>query len=251
MKSIKPNKITHVVLVVFLTCSATSAVSGTKPDSSTASDEQMELIRGMMNETRLSNGLWWYGWMGIYGTLAGASFAVAATTEDKVIQITQNVSGVESLIGFAGVMFTPMPPAYATGKLDSMPYGTEAERQAKLRAAEEYLHETAQTQELGKSWITHVLNITVNAAGGAVIWKGYGNEIRRHNGDPLEEGLINFILGTLIGEIQIFTQPVSGIGQWKTYNDKYKTVSGESQNRVRLYAARGCENIQLGFMMEF
>ncbi len=220
--------------------------SGTDPDT-----EQAEFIHQMMNDTRMSNSLWWYGWIGIYSTLACGSFAVAATTDNEVTKITQNVSGVESVIGLAGLVLSPMPPAYATCMLDNMPSATPGERKAKRLAAEDYLRTTGENQELGRSWIAHALNITVNAAGGLVIWKGYDDEIRRAGGDPMKEGLSNFILGTLIGELQIFTQPVSGIGQWESYRNRYNSGDYRQQRSVRLYAAQINGICRIGFTLAY
>lgn len=239
------------VIIAFVStamASAQSLNSGAGADPDTA---QTELIRRMMNDTRMSNSLWWYGWMGIYSTLACGSFAAAATTDNEVTKITQNVSGVESVIGLAGLILSPMPPAYATWRLDSMPSATPDERKAKRLAAEDYLRTTGENQEIGRSWIAHALNLTVNAAGGFVIWKGYDEEIRRAGGNPGKEGLSNFIIGTLIGELQIFTQPVSGIGQWESYRDSYKTGSSRPPGTVKLFAAQVGDSSLIGFTLEY
>ena len=174
--------------------------------------------------------------MGIYTAASAGSFTAACISENDVTKITQTVSGVESVIGLAGVILSPMPPAYAVNRLDGMPSSTPEERAKKLAASEDYLRETAQTQEFGRSWITHSLNFLVNASGGLVIWKGYDEKIERAGGKPFKEGMLNFIMGFIIGEIQIFTQPTGGIGQWKSYNEKYGIRDAEVENDVALFA---------------
>ena len=213
--------------------------------------ERIQAISTMLNETRFSNSLWWYGWMGVYGASAGVSFSIAGKTDSDTVKITQTVSGIESVIGFAGVLLSPMPPAYAAGRLENMPDSTADEQSAKLAAAEGYLKETAETQEFGRSWVTHTLNFVVNASGGLAIWKGYDEEIEKDGGDPLREGLINFIVGFVVGEIQIFTQPTKGIEQWKSYRGRYGIKEGELENNVKVFAVAVDGGLAAGLTLKF
>lgn len=213
--------------------------------------ERLQVIETMLNESRFSNSLWWYGWMGAYGAASAVSFTIASKSDDDVTRITQTVSGIESVIGLAGVILTPLPPAYAYRHLDNMPYSTQEDKDKKLSAAEGYLRETAQTQEFGASWVAHTLNFVVNASGGLVIWQGYDEQIEHAGGDPLKEGLLNFIIGFAVGEIQIFTQPTGGIRQWKFYSEKYNIEDAGLENRVNMFASANGTGILAGVTLSF
>lgn len=242
--------VTAVVTMLIATGASGQTTTAVKDKNNDA--ERVELIRNMLNENRFSNSLWWYGWMGIYTATSAGSFAAAYATKNDVTRITQNVSGVESVIGLMGVIFSPMPPAYAGNRLDRMPFSTAEERAKKLAAAEGYLRETSETQEFGRSWINQGLNFAVNAAGGLIIWKGYGDRIEREGGKPLKEGLMNFIMGLAVSEIQIFTQPTGGIGQWKSYNEKYSSGDAESaENIVTVFAVPGSTGISVGLTLSY
>lgn len=188
-------------------------------------DERITFIQKEFDESAMYSNIWWYGWMGVFGASAAVSFGVGFTSDDKTVKITQVVSGVQSVIGFAGLVLSPMPSVYAGRTLRDMPGETPEERLRKLHEGERLLSETADAQAFGSSWVPHLLNFAVGAAGGLVIWKAYGNEIEDAGGNPRKEGLYNFLLSFIIGELQIFSQPVSGIKAWNSYRGMYSPDS--------------------------
>jgi len=187
--------------------------------------ERISFIQKEFDESRLYTSIWWYGWMGVYTASAGVSFGVAAASDDKTVRITQTVSGVQSVIGLAGLVFSPIPPAYAAGTFHDMPESSSDERMRKLKEGERLLKETSDVEEFGSSWVTHLLNFAVGASGALVIWKVYDDEIEDAGGDPQKEALYNFILSFGIGELQIFTQPTRGIKAWNRYRELFNPDS--------------------------
>ncbi len=183
--------------------------------------ERIDFIQQGFDDGKTRAQVWWYGWMAVYGGAAAASYTIGFTSNDRTTRITQIVSGVESTIGLAGLLLSPMVSAYAPSDLREMPSGTPDESTRKLREAERYLKEAAEGQELGRSWISHSLNLLVNAGGAMVIWKGYGDEIRHDGGSPSKEALVNFAAGFIVGEIQILTQPLKSVRDLDAYRRRY------------------------------
>jgi hypothetical protein len=184
-------------------------------------DERISFIQKEFDDSAMYSSIWWYGWMGVFGASAAVSFGVGLTSDDETVKITQVVSGVQSVIGFTGLILSPMPSVYAGGRLSRMPDGTQEEKIRKLLEGERLLSETADAQAFGSSWVPHLLNFAVGAAGGLIIWKAYGNEIEDSGGNPRKEALYNFLLSFVIGELQIFSQPTSGIKAWNSYRGMY------------------------------
>lgn len=183
--------------------------------------ERITFIQKEFDDSAMYSSIWWYGWMGVFGASAAVSFGVGLTSDDETVKITQVVSGIQSVIGFTGLILSPMPSVYAGGRLSRMPDGTQDEKIRKLLEGERLLSETADAQAFGSSWVPHLLNFAVGAAGGLIIWKAYGNEIEDAGGNPRKEALYNFLLSFIIGELQIFSQPTSGIKAWNSYRGMY------------------------------
>lgn len=186
-----------------------------------AESGRISFIQKEFDDSSMYSCIWWYGWMGVYGASAAVSFGIGLNSDDDVVKITQVVSGVQSVIGFAGLVFSPMPSAYADSRLREMPDGTAEERLQKLHEGERLLCETADAQSFGSSWVPHLLNFVVGAGGAMVIWKVYGDEIEDAGGNPGREGLYNFLISFIVGELQIFSQPTSGIKAWNRYREMY------------------------------
>ncbi|MCL4558764.1 MAG: hypothetical protein M1491_09110 [Deltaproteobacteria bacterium] len=171
--------------------------------------------------------LWWYGWVGFYAAATIVPLTAALTSRNGTLQVTGGVSAAESLVGLSGMLVFPFTAKDAAENLRSMPESTPEEKAKKLLAAETLLRESAEDETTGSSWIQHTLGVLVNAAGALVIWQGYGGRIRRAGGEPWEQALISFVVGTSVSELQIWTEPTKAMADYKDYRDKYPS-SGPS-----------------------
>lgn len=198
---------------------------GMEKSRDTDTAERIAYIQNGFNVGQTRAQVWWYGWMGVYGASAAASYTIGLTSHNDVTRITQVVSAVESTIGLAGLLVSPFTPAYAPSRLRRMPDARPEDRATKLGAAERYLKESAEGEALGRSWIMHSLNFLVNAGGAMVIWKVYGDRIDRNGGDPEKEAIFNFVTSFIVGEIQILTQPMKARRDWNAYEKKYRGAS--------------------------
>lgn len=210
------------LIIYILTLSAGYAAENFPADKE---NERIAFIQQEFDDSFLHGAIWWYGWMGVYSGTAALSFGIGLTSDDDTVKITQIISGVQSVIGLAGLALSPMPTAYAGDYLRSIPDSAPDEKNRKLNEGERLLKNTAEVQEFGSSWITHLLNFTVGASGALVIWKIYDDEIEEAGGDPDKEALYNFLLSFAIGELQIFTQPTGGIKSWNRYREIFNPDS--------------------------
>jgi len=202
--------------------------------------ERIEYIQRALDEGDFRATLWWWSWLGIYGVSTGASFYTAATTTNGGTKVIQNVYGVQSALGMAGILASRFASIYGAGELRAMPSGTADERAARLARAEGLLSSAAEDEEFGRSWISHALSAAVNGGGALVIWKGYDERLRNNGKKPGKEALTCFVLGMAVSEIQIFTQPTRAIDDWSAYRSRYRRASREDDPDLRpqvLFAA--------------
>jgi hypothetical protein len=143
---------------------------------------------------------WWWGWLGGFTVATAVQAFVAFRTDDDAIRAETRVGAVTSAIGALDTLIAPFPVPGAASRLRALPDGTGEERREKLRLAEEELRACADAERHGRSWFPHVGAVLVNGAAGVFLW--------RHDDLPLE-GLGAFVIGMLVAEAKIFSQPTA------------------------------------------
>ncbi len=186
------------------------------------SDEQVKERLGFLENALLSAQprakLWWYGWIASYSAGALVQGTLAAVNwdkkgDDKDFAEDMLVGGATCALGVGGLLISPFVPAYGPTGLRSMPEGTPEERQAKLLRAEELMRECARREKEGRGWLTHGLNLGVNAAAGLVTVLVFDR--------PWSEGLITFAISESVSLLNIFSQPRRAQSDLKNYEIKY------------------------------
>ncbi len=193
--------------------------------------ERLGFIENALYSAQPGAQAWWYTWISLYsaGTIVQESLA-GAHWHDRKYEIKHHVymrkirnrafaedmmiGGVTTFLGVAGKLAFPFQPAYLPNRLRVMPDGTPAERLAKLRKAEEILTMCALQEQEGWGWLTHVLNIVVNAGAGLTTVFAFNR--------PWTDGLITFAQGEAISLIDVFSQPRRAIRDLKDYDAKYR-----------------------------
>jgi len=122
--------------------------------------------------------------------------------------VVGTISTVLSVVPF---LIFPFSPAWSAGRLRAAAGETPAQRVARLQLGERLLREGAETEEFGRSWIMHVINCAVAAAGSAVIWFAWPNDY------AIANGLINFGFTLGFAEMQMATQPSDLIALHRAY----------------------------------
>lgn len=193
---------------------------------------RIQEIQSCLDAGKTRAQLWWYGWTGFYSGAAIFSFTLAALSNDTTPKIFQNVQAVESLVGAGGLLILPFPSRYASQKLKAMPENSLEEKTAKLKEAEILLERSAKAESAGRSLLQHTLAFLVNASGSAVIYFGYGKKIKENGDNPFSQALMNFVSGTAVAELQIWTQPTRAIKDWKKYEKEYIAYTFPLENGI-------------------
>jgi hypothetical protein len=147
-------------------------------------------LQSLLDSERQRAAVWTWSWVTTYGAVTAAQVAIAATIADKNTRTDLIIGSVSSLIGALGLAVIPLSiptadglPADATG----------------LKVAERLLHEGANKEAFGVSWMAQVGNFAVNLVIALIMGVGY-----KH----WESAGISFGAGVALGEITIFTRPV-------------------------------------------
>jgi len=154
--------------------------------------------------------IWWWGWAGGYAALTVGQGIVALATSDRDLRVNMLVGSASSLLGFGFVLITDFPARYASAELRAMPDDTEAARSAKQKRARELLRASAEAEIDGRSWVVHLLGLSVAAAQGLILWLAF---------DLPVDGIINATVSLAISEAQIWTQPTRAIDDWQAISN--------------------------------
>ena len=199
------------------------------------SDEEVARRLGFI-EARLAAGTpaanrWSYGWLSAYGALTVGQFGAVFATTNPGLRKDLAVGAFSSSLGALPFALFPFTPRFASAELGRWPASTPAERRRKLSCAEGLLRKSAADEARGRSWMTHLGTLGVNIAFGVVLIAGYHRD---------RSGINSMIIGTGVGEIQIFTQPTDAIDDWTAYSKgDLRSVASQSGVRFELVAAPG------------
>lgn len=251
MKRFRNSTACAVVLIILLVSAAWA-----QPAPGGLSEPEMRgrimEIQTVMNEGEGGMRLWWWSWLGIYGAFTAGSFTIAGLADGDTERITYTVSGVQSALGVVGMLISPQAAGYGPARMRRLPEGNTGELRAKLTESERLMDQAAEDEIMGRSWITHALALVVNGGGAMVIWKGYGDRIEDDGGNPRKEAILNFVLGTIVSEIQIFTQPTRAIADRDNYRRRHGLPPlSEGPGEARFFAMPTGRGLLMGASLPF
>lgn len=205
-----------------------------------ASDEQIKerlsFIENSLYSAQPRAKTWWYGWIAAYSGSAAVMGGLAAghwddtkfdpgtglEAGDREFAEDMLVGSATFALGVAGLLIDPFVPATGPNRLRSMPEGTVEERRLKLEEAEELLRECARREKDGRGWLTHLLNLGVNAAAGLVTVWAFDR--------PWSDGFVTFATGEAVSLLNIFSQPRRAIRDLNNYEVRYLGKQGADIN---------------------
>jgi len=224
MKS-KTTALLTIVLSLCIAVNGAFAQGAKTTPSDQEARERLAYIQTALQNGQKSSNIWYWSWIGIYSGLSIGSYSLFFATDalnPKKNSKDKNhfrqdwmTSGITSTLGVIGLAIDPMVPAYALGRFKDMPEGTPEERLLKLKEAEIWFKKSSQREIDGRSWVPHTLNFVVNLAAGLTIWLAFDRSV--------VDGLITFLPGMAIGELQIWTQPTRAINDYETYKKRFMT----------------------------
>jgi hypothetical protein len=163
-------------------------------------------------DARRKHATWYYrSWMTVYtlGITFGSLQAGLADGEgDRAENI---VSAVKSTIGLSNLLFRPLEARHGADSVRALPGESAADRLARLERAEAQLAENADRAAEARNWQSHLSNVALNLAGGAVLLIG---------GSP-RRAAVSAGVGMTFGEVSILTEPVTPAEDWEAYESQY------------------------------
>jgi hypothetical protein len=219
-------------------CRADAPATGLS-DAEVAS--RLARIQASLDDGKGMANAWWIGWIGIQAGSAALFGALAIADRGSPDMPVNAVNAGVSAIGATMLFVFPLVPAYAPYKLRLLPEDTPEARRAKLATAEEWLRKSAESEELGRGWITHLLNFGVAAVAGLLLSFAFEDT-------DWQDGLYNFGFLFAIGELQAATQPARAIRDWKAYRRLYEPVpQAEDRVEISTFAAPGAAAVAIRF----
>ncbi|MCJ7813416.1 hypothetical protein MUP95_08910 [bacterium] len=179
--------------------------------------ERLQVIHQVLEQGKSNANRWWYGWLIGYSAATIGQGAILLTSEDKETRQDMALGAATTFLGAIGQILTPRVPGTAPDRLADISESTPEEKSNQLLEAEKLLQENALREKDGRSWKTHAITGVVNLSSGLIVWLGFKRSIW--------EGVGNFVLNTVITEVQIWTQPMRAVTDYDDYIKKYK--SGE------------------------
>jgi hypothetical protein len=184
------------------------------------SEARLAFIEKSLSESEGALEWWYYGWVGGYAALTVGQ-TIPAVLADKIesdaddayaLRASMITGAATAAIGAIAVGLSKPPGLGGPAVLEQMPEETAEQLAQKLAVAESLLRETAELEEMGIGWLSHLGNVGINLAAGLVLWLGF---------DQLQDGLITFGSGWAIGALTIFTQPTRAIDDWAEYQQRF------------------------------
>ena len=184
--------------------------------------ERIHFINAALQGGEPGSRIWYWSFLSLYsaGTIAQLSLYFAAPAIEPIDPIKREylrqdmmMGTITTGIGTVFLAISPMTSMYARKEYASLPENTLDERVAKLKKAELMLQTSSTWEDENHSLLIHGLNFGLNLTAGLIIWLAFNRTI--------EAGLITFLPGFIVGEIQLFTQPTKAISDWNHYEARY------------------------------
>lgn len=198
---------------LLLFCAFARIFGQSEASDTTALHERVQYIQQSLSGSAKNVDLWWYGWLGAYSAATLGQGIVGMVSHDQRTRQDMFLGAGTTFLGAAFQIITPIHTGREAKQLRLLPDFTPEERMAKLAEAERLFELNAMKEKAGRSWKIHALNTAVNLGSGIITWKGFHRTFK--------EGVENFLLNTLITEVQIWTQPTRSLRNFKRYKMKY------------------------------
>ncbi|MDB4971795.1 MAG: hypothetical protein JWN48_136 [Myxococcaceae bacterium] len=197
-------------------------------------------------KTRLSRGAlgaasWWAGWLSYASAEASYGWLRYGASRDRLDRDLWLVTGLGSSLWVGQLLVFPMSPAYASLRMEGLATTSASERRRALVRAERLLRDAARTEQAGRHWSEHVLDLGWALGSAAYIFgRSYGREpsarVVRETG--LELGLT-----ILLSEAAILTTPRQALRDLAAY--RARCHGDEAEKRAHEPARRRSWSLQL------
>lgn len=135
--------------------------------------------------------VWEWGWTGIYGASLVVDAYQASEASDRDDRFDARIGVVKSALALGGVLLDSQPHQAALAQYERL------KARGELSGVQALGLELAQAERARRGWGERVNSLVINSIAGGII-AADGRE---------RDGAMNFAMGMLVNELQIWTQP--------------------------------------------
>ena len=179
-----------------------------------AAPASLQDLRTMADHDRKSAQTWWYSWIGGYSALTVGQGIIALQPNERSLRQDMVLGAATTLLGAIGTITTPIVPDRSLMKKQEFQMKDQSDS---IKYYEARLREISAREIAGRSWKTHAVAGVVDLGSGLITWLGYKRTVW--------DGVVNFAMNTVIAEAQIWSQPMSGVRDYKKYSSGHKGLS--------------------------
>jgi hypothetical protein len=177
-------------------------------------EQRLALVRERLRADARDARVWTWGWGLGFSALAAGQAGLALTRADRGERAELAVGAGKSALGLIPVLLVPVPAARDADAIDARLSASAqpADRCAVVPEAEASLRRNAEAEAFAQSWLAHLGTAAVNGGGLLIVGLGYGR---------WGTGVAGALVGTLVGEINIFTRPTGALRGRREYEDRW------------------------------
>ena len=172
--------------------------------------------------------VWTWGWGLGFSALAAGQAGLAFTRSDRGERAELFVGAGKSLLGLVPVLALPVPARRDAGAVDArIAASADSDtRCAAVAEAEQSLRRSADDEAFARGWLAHLATVAVNAGGLLIVGAGYGR---------WGTGTAGALVGTLVGEINIFTRPTGALRGQRAYEGRWSVAPLVTRDAASLH----------------
>lgn len=223
-----------VVASLLLTPLAASAQSC---DPST--EARLQYLEARLDEGQANSKLWWRSWMAVFVIGLGFKTTTGAMRGDRSNAAADFIAAGKSGLGIAELSLRSHLGRFGAERVRAIPKTSPERCAERLRLAEDSLESIAKDDGGRWSWARHLSSLLLNLGAGLATAEGWDDE---------DTGWRDFAVSEASSELNIWTHPTRGVGDWAEYRHQFDGApSAENPRLFRLAATRG----GLGFVWKF
>ncbi|MBW1879728.1 MAG: hypothetical protein JRJ84_15305 [Deltaproteobacteria bacterium] len=169
---------------------------------------RIEFIRHRMPTARRRAKRWFLGWTLSFTALTAGQLALIPLQDDPESKRTLLVNSGSTALGAAFLAFAPPKVIRHEKRLEAELAAKTDDRCAVLAVAEQLLLSEAEAEQFGQSWLMHGGNVLLNLGAGLLLGLGW---------DSWQSAWLTTAVGTLVGEVMIWTQPMDATRDLERY----------------------------------
>jgi hypothetical protein len=222
-----------VLLLLAWFCAGQRALAQQCPNMESASADvgrqdasaRIEFIHHTMPRARRRAKRWSLGWTLGFAALTAGQLALIPLQDYPEQKRVLLVNSGSTALGAAFMAFAPPKVIRHEKRLEAELAAKGYDRCAVLTIAEQLLVSEAEAEQFGQSWLMHGGNVLINLGAGLILGLGW---------DSWQSAWLTTVVGTLVGEVMIWTQPMDATRTLERY--RTGTWIGQTARRPTLHA---------------